>query len=91
MQSALGQLSERELAIFNAGMAAGAAQQLAQIVGQHSAFVKAGSDQAGMRSMQSLKMLQTLPPAVEVSSAARSGAELGRRVVAAGKALLGKS
>lgn len=90
LRDALGQLTERELAIFNAGMSAGAGQQLSQIVQQHTAFVKAATDQANARSTQVLKMLQSLPAAGAVSNGARAGAELGRRVVAAGKALLGK-
>lgn len=90
LRDALGQLTERELAIFNAGMSAGAGQQLSQIVQQHTAFVKAATDQANARSTQVLKMLQSLPTAGAVSNGARAGAELGRRVVAAGKALLGK-
>ncbi len=90
LPESLGQLTERERAIFTAGMTAGAAQQLNQIVGQHSAFVKAATDQMNQRQSQAVKMLASLPAALE-SRGARAGAELATRVVAAGKALLGKT
>jgi hypothetical protein len=86
LPEALAALTERERAIFDAGVSAGAAQQLHQIAMQHSLFVKATVEQTGAARAQALKALSSLP----TSNGARAGAELGRRVVAAGKALLGK-
>lgn len=91
MPRALEGLNARERAIFNAGMAAGAAQQLAQIAGQHSVFLGAAKDQMTKRQEQALKMLSSLPPGEPVATTgALAGAEAARRVVAAGKALLGR-
>jgi hypothetical protein len=87
MSDALTRLSPRELVIFNAGMAAGAAQQLAQMVGQHSEFLKAATSQLNARHSQATKLLTELP---EASAGARAGVEVAHRVMAVGKALLGK-
>jgi hypothetical protein len=87
---ALEALTPRERAIFNAGMAAGAAQQLAQTATQHALFINASREQAQKRSAQALTLLEKAQPATEPSSATQAGAEAARRLVAAGKAILGR-
>ena len=84
----LANLTPRERAIFNAGMAAGAAQAFALVGNQHATAATAYRDQMSKRQEQSLKMLGELPAGE--SNGALAGAEVGRRVVAAGKALLGR-
>lgn len=90
MRRALEALTPRERAIFNAGMAAGAAQQLAQTASQHVLFINASREQAQKRSAQALTLLEKAPPSTEPSSATQAGAEAARRLVAAGKAILGR-
>ncbi len=77
LSESLASLTLREQAIFDAGLAEGAAQVMEQL-GQH----------APGRHHHAMTVLAALPPAV--SKGAEAGAKYGRRVLLAGKALLGK-
>lgn len=88
MHETLAGLTTRERAIFDAGMCIGAAQQLSQLSEQHSKFTREAAKLADMRQQQAVAIIAALPEVA--SKGARAGADLGRRVLAAGKALLGK-
>lgn len=85
---AFGDMTPREQAIFAAGQHAGAAQVLSQMYEQHAGFVKAVAAQVEGRQAAAKETLDNLPD--NRSLGARAGDELGRRVMGAGKALLGR-
>lgn len=88
LSESLAGLTTRERAIFGAGVAEGSSQTMQQLAEQHTAFVSAAASHAAARRRHAVASLAALPPVV--SKGAAAGTELGRRVLAAGKALLGK-
>jgi len=85
---ALSNLTERERAIFNAGMAMGAARMLSDVAEQHANFTNQARLQIATRHTQGLELLEKLPP--HKSTGSLKGEEARRRIGSAVGALFGQ-
>ena len=88
MPAAFGALTERERAIFDAGMNYGAARMLHDMAEKQHAFVTALRLQTKGRQVHGAQMLENLPE--DKTEAARLGEETGRRLRGAVDALIGR-